>query len=74
MFEQDRLNPDARRERTSDLYPYALQLAGCRILDVLRRKQSNSKISSLGQVGNPRVGELLRACNWRPEEHGYQYE
>jgi len=59
MFQQDRRNSDLRRQRPRDVHPHAPELAGGRILGVLRRKQPDPDFAGLHEIGNPRVGCLL---------------
>jgi hypothetical protein len=56
MLDQDRLNPDACCKGTGDIHPQTPKLTGCRVLDVLSRKQPYPDFAGLHEVGNPRVG------------------
>jgi hypothetical protein len=65
MFQQHDLNPNTRCKRPSNLYPHTLYLASCRVLDVLRQKQAEANLAGLNEVGDSRVGDLLRVGDGR---------
>ena len=56
MLDQDGFDADARRKRTRDIDPHALEFTGGRVLGVLRRKQPDPDFAGLHEVGNPWVG------------------
>ena len=60
QFDHHDRNPDVRAKLAHDLDPDTLDLAGCGILHVLRRKQRNPHLAGADEVGDPRVGALLR--------------
>ena len=59
MFEQDGGNSDLRCKRPSDVRPHAHELAGGRILAVLRGKEPDPDFAGLHEIGNLRVACLL---------------
>ena len=58
MLDDNKPDFDLRRERAGGLDPYAPDLSGRGVLDVLRQKQSDSELAGAHEVRDPRVWRL----------------
>src|SRR5262249_31892848 len=65
MFQENKLNADARCQRASDLYPHTPWLTSYRGLGLLKRKQPDPNFAGPDEVGDSRVGDLLRIGDGR---------
>jgi hypothetical protein len=74
-----KLNPETRRKRVSDLHVHSPRsrpayLTGCWILDELREEQRDAKFACAHEVGDPRIGDLLRVRDSRTQQQSYHNE